>query len=295
MPIAKTVQHLRRRRVGEEADLVHRDHLVPRVERFRHLGGLVGGQRLVAHRVERHARRQHQALLRAANGDVDAPFVVAIVGGCERRNCVDHEQRRMTGGIDRLADFGDRGQRAGRGLVMQDADRLDLLGLVVAQPGFDRFWVGAVAPVAGDEFGLEADAISHFLPQRRELAGLDHQHLVARRQRVDERGFPGAGSGRGIDDDRVRGLENGLDAFEATFGEPGELRAAVIDDRRVHRAQNAIRERRGPRDMEKMATDGTRRILSHRKSAPERQLCGDLRGLATGASRPGGGACGVEL
>ena len=73
---------------------------------------LVAAMRLVADRVERHAGRQHQALLRAADGDVDAPFVVAVVGRGERGDGVDHEQRRMAGGVDRLADLGDRRQRS---------------------------------------------------------------------------------------------------------------------------------------------------------------------------------------
>ena len=93
--------------------------------------------------VERHAGRQHQALLRAADGDVDAPFVVPVVGRGERGDGVDEEQRRMAGGVDRLADFRDRRQAAGRGFVMQNADRLDLFVLVFAQPGFDRLRIGA--------------------------------------------------------------------------------------------------------------------------------------------------------
>ena len=152
----ETLKHLRRRRVGEEADLVHGQHLVPGEERLRQVRFLVGGDGLVADGVERHAGRQHQALLRAADRDVHAPFVVTIVGGCERRDGVDHQQRRVAGRVDRLADFGDRGQRAGRGLVVENADRLDLLVLVFAELGFDRLRVGAVTPVGGDEFGLEA-------------------------------------------------------------------------------------------------------------------------------------------
>ena len=186
----EAVQHLRRRRVGEEADLVHVEHVVPGEERLRQLRGLVRLQRLVADRVERHAGRQHQALLRAADRDVDAPFVVAVVGRGERRDGVDHEQRRMAGGVDRLADLRDRRQRAGRGLVVQDADRLDLLVLVFAELGFDRLRIDALAPVGGDELRLEAEPLGHLLPQRGELAGLDHQHAVAGRQRVDQRALP---------------------------------------------------------------------------------------------------------
>src|SRR5262249_33911851 len=55
-------------------------------------------QRLLAHRVERHAGRQHQALLRAADRDIDAPLVVAIVGRSKRGDGIDQKQRRMAGG-----------------------------------------------------------------------------------------------------------------------------------------------------------------------------------------------------
>ena len=137
----EAVQHLRRRRVGEEADLVHVEHVVPGEERLRQLRRLVRLERLVADRVERHAGRQHQALLRAADRDVDAPLVMAVVGRGERRDGVDHQQRRMAGRVDRLADLGDRRQRAGRGLVVQDADRLDLLVLVFLELGLDRLGI----------------------------------------------------------------------------------------------------------------------------------------------------------
>ena len=91
--------------------------------------------------------------------------------------------------------------------------------LVFAQARFDRGRIGADAPVGGDEFGHEAELLGHLLPQRGELAGFHHQHLVAGRQRVDERGFPGAGSGRGVDDHRIGGLEDRLDAVQALLGE----------------------------------------------------------------------------
>ena len=47
-------------------------------------------------------------------------------------------------------------------------------------------------------------------PQGGEVAGLGHQHLVAGRQRVDDRRLPRAGARRRIDDHRFCGLEDGL-------------------------------------------------------------------------------------
>ena len=54
--------------------------------------------------------------------------------------------------------------------------------------------IDAAAPVAGHEVDDEAELLRHRAPERREVAGLEHQHAVARRQRVDERGFPRAGA-----------------------------------------------------------------------------------------------------
>src|SRR5580700_2951261 len=259
----EALQHLRRRRVGKEADLVHGQHVVPGPERLRQLRRLGCRQRLVADGVERHAGRQHQTFLRAADGDVDAPFVVTVIGRSERGDGVNHQQRRMAGGVDRLADRFNGRKTSGRGLVVQHANRLDLVGLVLAQVLFDRGSVGAGAPIALDELGLEPELFRHDLPKRRELAGLDHQHAVAGRQRIDQSGFPRAGAGRGVDDDRIGGLENRLDAVEAAFRQLGEFRPAVVDDRGVHRAEHAVGQRRRARNLQEMTPGGARNILRH--------------------------------
>ena len=169
----------------------------------------------------------------------------------------------MAGGIDRFADWIDRRQAAGRGLVVQHAHCLDLMRLVVAQMLLDLCGVGAGAPVALDELRLQPELIRHGFPLGSELAGLDHQHAIAGRQRVDQRGFPSTGAGRGVDDDRIGGLENGLDAVETALGELGKLRPAMIDDRSIHGAQHAVGQRRRPRDLQEMTPGGARSILRH--------------------------------
>ena len=50
--------------------------------------------------------------------------------------------------------------------------------------------IDAVPPVAGDEVDQQSELHGHVAPQRRELAGLGHQHGVARRQGVDEAPLP---------------------------------------------------------------------------------------------------------
>ncbi len=250
-------------RIGEEATLVHGDHLVPCPERLRQLGGLRRRQRLVAHGIERHAGRQHQALLRAANGDVDAPFIVAIIGGSQRRDRIDQIERRVLGAIDRLADLGDWREAAGCGLIVQDADRLDLVVLVIAQLGFDRCRVGADPPVGRNDFRNAGRISPPCFSMQGELPGLDDQHAVAGRERIDQGAFPGAGAGGGVDDHRVGGLEDGLDAVEAALGELGEFRPAMVDDRRIHGPQHAVGKWRGAGNMQEMPADRTGGILRH--------------------------------
>ena len=145
---------------------------------------LGGGQRLFRHRVETEPRRQHQPLLRAGDGDVDPPFVVTIVDRGQRRDRVDHEQCGMARVIDRGADFGNAACHPGRGFVVDDADRLDLVRAVGRELFFDLRRIDAVPPIAGHKVDFEPEPPGHRPPQAREMAGLEHQHPVARRQRV---------------------------------------------------------------------------------------------------------------
>ncbi len=125
----------------------------------------------------------------------------------------------------RVADLGHSGYRAGGGLVVHDAHCLDRVRAVLRQTRLDRCRIGAVPPVAGEELHLEPEPVGQAPPERGELAGLVHQHAIARRQRVDQRRFPRAGARRGIDDDRMPGLKHVLHPLEHLLAELGELRA----------------------------------------------------------------------
>ena len=92
------------------------------------------------------------------------------------------------------------------------------------------------------------------------MAGLDHQDLVAGRQRIDDRRFPGAGTGGGKNDDRPRGLEDLLAPLEDGLAEFGELGAAVVDDRHIHGAEHAVRHRAGAGNLQEVAS----LVLGHR-------------------------------
>ena len=78
------------------------------------------------------------------------------------------------------------------------------------EPRLDLRRVGAVAPVARHEVHDQPEPLGELLPQRREVAGLGHQHAIAGRQRVDERRLPRAGARRWIDDDRRASVWNTL-------------------------------------------------------------------------------------
>ena len=69
------------RRIGEEAVLVGFEHVAPVPVAPGQLGRFMGFQRLVAHGIEAEAGRQHQALLRAADSDIHAPFVLSVIEG----------------------------------------------------------------------------------------------------------------------------------------------------------------------------------------------------------------------
>jgi hypothetical protein len=191
----------------------------------------------------------------------------------------------MAGGIHGFANRIDRRETAGRRLVVQHADRLDFMRLVLAQMLFDFCRIGAGPPIAGNELGFESELLRHGFPLRRELAGLDHQYPVARRQRVDERCFPRTCAGRGVNDHRIGGLEDRLDAVEAALGEFGEFRSAMVDDRGIHRSQYAVWQRRRPRDLQEMAPGGARCILRHIQNSfgqvgsPRRRMSESARGL----------------
>jgi hypothetical protein len=95
------------------------------------------------------------------------------------------------------------------------------------------------------------------------MAGLVHQHLVAGGERVDERRFPSARARGRVDDDRAVGLEDGLDAVEHAVAELLEFRPAMVENRHVHGAQDAVGHRRRAGDLQKMASGAALRLVGH--------------------------------
>src|SRR5436305_173642 len=170
----------------------------------------------------------------------------------------------MLDAIENLADVERMGDAAGRCLIVHDHDRFDLVLAVGSELGLDLLKVGAVAPVAGQEIDVEFEFFCNAAPQHGELAGLGHQHLVARGQRVDDRSFPGTGTGRGIDDHRLLGSEYPLHRSQHRMSDLGEFGTAVVHGRHVHGAQHPVRHIGRSRNLQKMPS----RVHSHGSSFP---------------------------
>jgi hypothetical protein len=62
----------------------------------------------------------------------------------------------VAGGVDRRAHLVDPGGAARRGLVLDHADRLDLMGEIGPQRGLDGVRVRPPAPIAADHLRLQA-------------------------------------------------------------------------------------------------------------------------------------------
>jgi len=74
---------------------------------------------------------------------------------------------------------------------------------VVGQARLDRRRIDAVAPVTRDEFDIEPKVLGHGTPQSGEVTGFEHDNPVARRQGINQGGFPGAGARRRVNDHRA--------------------------------------------------------------------------------------------
>ena len=249
---AQAVEQVGGRGVGEKARSVVPDHRLPvpvGAGQPRRFGGF---ERLGADGVQAQARRQHQALLGAADGHVDAPLVVPVVDRGQRRDRVHHQQRRVAGAVDRLADSVYPAGRPRRGLVVDDRHRPDLPVPVRAQLRLDDRRVDPAAPVAGNEIDLEAEFQGHLAPERGEIPGLEHEHLVPGGQGVDQGRLPGPGPGGGVDHDRPAGFENLLQPLKDVYRQSGKFGTPVVDGGLSDGPENSLRHVGRPRDLEKM-------------------------------------------
>src|SRR5262249_4633827 len=145
---------------------------------------LVRVERLLAHRQDAEARRQHEALLRTGDASVNAPLAHAHVERTNRRNAIDEKKRGMLGVIEGLAHAGDIGGNARRGFVMRGEDGLDLVVLILSEDIRILFERNARSPLFVAKFDFEAEALGHVDPEKRELSEAAHENLVADGERI---------------------------------------------------------------------------------------------------------------
>ncbi|MNV16719.1 hypothetical protein D3C71_1074880 [compost metagenome] len=248
----QAVKQIGGRRIRKIALGIGRQHFAPVPIRTRQARGVGGGQRTRADGVERQARRQHQALLRAGHGHVHAPFVMAVINGPQGRNRVHHQQRGVRGAVDRGAHGGDVAGDAGGRFVMHDTHRLDAVLRVFGQARTDHGGVNGMAPVAFHVIHLQPQAPCQLLPQAGEVAGFHHQHAVARRQRIDQRRFPRARARRRKNHHGRLRLEDVLCAFQHGPPQRAEFGSAMVDGGLIDGAQDAVGHIRGPRNLQEV-------------------------------------------
>lgn len=195
----------------------------------------------------------YQTFLRTGDGDVDLPFVVAIIDGRQRRDRVHDEQRRVTDTIHHATKLSDPARDPGRGLVVNHDDCLEGVPWVRAQPRVQLRGRGAPAPIARHIVNREADSFCNVAPRDlREPARLEHQHPVAGRERIHQGRFA-ASSARGrIHDHRTTGLKDRANGFQNVQAQFRELGPPVVDGRTIHGPQHAIRNIRRAWDLKKV-------------------------------------------
>ena len=237
----QAVEHRQRGRVREVSGAVGLDHVaeVEKAARLRRL--LTCGQCLLAGADDAQAGWQHQALLRTADAQVDAPLIHAEVDTAKRTDGVYHQQCRVVAGVERGAHGSDVGGDAGSGFVLCGEHGLDLVSLVSRQNFgvfLDRH---AFAPFGVHGFSLEAQARDHVDPQVAELAEARGQHQVTWAQAVGQCGLPAAGAS-GRKNDRCTGgrLENGLQVRQHAVREFREFCRAMVFHGHNHGALHAL-------------------------------------------------------
>jgi len=203
---------------------------------------------------EAQARRRHQAFLRSRNRDIDAPSVHRKRHAAQRGDGVDQIECVVAGRFDGGADRRDIVGDAGRGLDLHGEDRLDRAAVVGAQAGFDIGWPHRAPPIAGENFDLDAESRRSIAPSDAELAAFQDQNLVAARQHIGQRRFPGAMAVGDINVGTGCGSENFAEIAQHAIGQRDQRLGIDLDRRAVHRLQHFVGNIRRPRDRQEFTT-----------------------------------------
>ena len=144
--------------------------------------------------------------------------------GAEAGDAVDDEQRLGCDFLDQLGDRFDVVADAGRGLGGLHVD-----GFVLRlERGADFVELEGLAVGRFDHVGRAAEGLGQIDPALAEFAGGEHQHLVAGRGEVGDRGLHGAGAGGGEQQDVVLGADKDLELGQHLLVEGAELGGAVV-------------------------------------------------------------------
>ena len=169
----------------------------------------------------------------------------------ERGHRIDHEQRGMAAGADRLADRLDVVDGARGGVDLRHHDRLDAVIPVLAQPGFDLGRPHRAAPVAVQHLDIGAHRGGSVAPVDGKAPALQHQHLVAARQHIADGGFPGAMTIGDVDVAMAGGGKQPAEIAQQAVGQLHHLVGIDVERRTMHRLQHFVGHCGGTGDREK--------------------------------------------
>ena len=128
--LAQAVEQVGRGRIGKHALGIRAQHRLPVPVGLGQAGALAAGSALSPSALKPRPGGSIRPFCEPADRHVDAPFVLPVVDRGERRDGVDHEQRRMAGPVERLAYLRDARGDPGRGLVVHHAHALTTPAIV---------------------------------------------------------------------------------------------------------------------------------------------------------------------
>ncbi len=202
---------------------------------------------------EAQAGRRHQSFLRSSHCHVDAPLIHGEGNRAKRSNGVDHQQSRMACFLNRFPDRGNVVYDARCGVDVDGEDRLDGAAAVAAQTRFELGGPHGAAPVAREHLDVAAELRSHLAPAQREPAAFEHQNLVAARQHVRERCFPGPMAVGDVNVGAAASAEQRAKIGDQAVGQRKQRPRVDVDGRAMHRPQHLVRQRGRPGDGQKLA------------------------------------------
>ena len=153
---------------------------------------------------------------------------------------IDHQQR--LGLAQHRADRREIGDHAGRAFIVDDDDGAIALRLDARR---DRGGVRHLAPRDLQAVERDRQAFGDRREALAELPVLDHQHGVAGREHIDQRGFHAAGARGAEQEDVMPRAEHGAQRAGHLFEDGAEFRPAMRQHRQRHRGAHALGDRGG--------------------------------------------------